>query len=105
MSKSKLFLSANTCPQFAQSLSCQFEIPWIGDLGTYLDAPILHGRVGTKSYGFLLLDKAKNKISGWKCASLSKVAKLLLINTNIASSTTYVMQYTLIPQHTISELE
>lgn len=34
-----------------------------------------------------------------------QVAKLVLINTSVAASITYVMQSTLIPQHTILELE
>lgn len=72
-SKSKLFVSENTPPSLAQSLSSKFDIPLTKDLGTHLGVPILHGRIGIKTYQFLV-DNIKRKISGWKRHSLSKAA-------------------------------
>lgn len=103
-SKSKLFASENIPCLLAWSLSMEFNIPLTNDLGKYLNMPILHGRIGTMTYYFLVV-KVKQKLSGWKRHSLSKAAWLLLLNTSLSATTAYVIQSTSLPRYTIQELE
>lgn len=60
--------------------------------------------MGAKTYDFFI-DRLKKKLAGWKRNTLSKVARLLLINTIIATTYAYVMQSTVIPHSTIATLE
>lgn len=52
-----------------------------------------------------LEDRVKKKLVGWKRNTLSKTARLLLTNTSLAATSSYVMESTIIPQHTIAALE
>lgn len=90
-SKSKLFVSSNTCLNLAAMLSEQFQIPLMEDLGIYLDVPLIHGEIKFKHFGFLV-EKIRSKVHGWKRRTLSKVARLLLLNTSIVPTSSYVMQ-------------
>lgn len=74
------------------------------DLGKYLGMPLHHKRVTKSTYQFLL-DKANNRLSGWKEKSLSLVGRMTLTQSVLAALPIYAMQTTLIPRQICTELD
>lgn len=62
-SKSKLFVSSNTYLNLVAVLSEQFQIPSMENLGVYLGVPLIHGRIKSKHFGFLL-EKIRRNVHG-----------------------------------------
>lgn len=47
------------------------------NLGDYLGAPLIHGRVGRDIYR-KIVDKIRNRLAGWKATSLSFAGRVTL---------------------------
>lgn len=66
------------------------------DLSIYLGAPLLHQRISNHTFTFMI-DKMKNKMSGWEAYSLSFAGRVTLAQASLANITGYVMQTCAIP--------
>jgi hypothetical protein len=98
LAKSKMYVSPNVPRQRARTLSAHGSIPLTTDLGRYLGVPLLHSRV-TKERLFLIyiMDRVRNKLSGWKATHLSMAGRATLVQSVIATIPSYAMQTTRIP--------
>lgn len=82
---------------------------WLGfpsteDLGRYLGTQIMHkGKV--KDVSRSLLERAINKVAGWKLRCLSKAGRLTLAPSVLSSLSVYQMQFLRIPGHMCKELD
>lgn len=96
VSKSKMFVSKNT-PGSASNISISLS----SDLGLYLGMPLIHSRVRSRTYGFLLT-KVRRRLSGWKMRQLSMAARSLFIQSVVSTIPSYAMQTAKIPFYLIN---
>lgn len=102
--KSRVFFSQNTDSTKQQQLSDKFGIQTTKDLGKYLGIPILHGRV-TRNTFQPIVDKVRNKLSTWKIKTMSRMARLVLIQSVTSTIPFYYMQTVKLPAGIIREIE
>lgn len=88
----------------AQSLSFKCGMFLTNDLGIYLGAPIIHGRI-KKDHFKHVIEKVKRKPSGWKTSNLSLAGRGTLIQTVTASIPNYTMQIIEIPKTVCQEID
>lgn len=98
--KSNLWFSPNTPCYLRHAISSKFQIPVNLDLGKYLGIPLSYGR-STKRFQYLV-EQVRQRLAGWKLTSLSKVARLLLVQSTLLAIPVYSMQIAAIPIFTIS---
>lgn len=96
LSKSKLFTSPKVSLRVAWVLSRRCGIPRTTDLGFYLGAPIIHGRVTKETHGFIL-ERMAAKLSSWKRNTLSLAGRRTLVQSVTQSIPVYSMQNVLLP--------
>ncbi|CAN1148091.1 LINE-1 retrotransposable element ORF2 protein [Linum perenne] len=72
--KSKVFFSKNTPRHLSRDIVSLLEIGATQNLGRYLGAPVLHGRVTKSTYDFLI-DRLNSRLAGWKAENLSLAEK------------------------------
>lgn len=102
--KSSLFFSKNTSVDLQQRITNLTGIPRVEDMGSYLGIPSIHGRL--KKASFLgLIERIKNKLSGWKSRTLSLAGRQVLAQSVLSSIPYYMMQTTLLPKGVIATLE
>ncbi|CAN1746300.1 Putative ribonuclease H protein At1g65750 [Linum perenne] len=94
--KSKVFFSKNTPRILSREITNCLGIEATQDLGRYLGAPILHGRVTKQSYAFLL-DRLDKRLAGWKGENLSLAGRVTLASSVLNSLPCYIMQTALLP--------
>lgn len=103
-SKSHVFFSPNVAMERKYSLSQLLGIPLTEDLGIYLGCPLLHkGKSNILSRR--LLERARNKVAGWKFQCLSKAGRLTLASSVLSSIPVYQMQPLRMPDHICNELD
>lgn len=103
-SKSKIWYSHNTSLGMIQSITTTLHIPSTKDLGTYLGFPLIHGRLRSQHFQYLL-EKVQGRLAGWKSHLLSQVARLVLIQSVTTTIPMYVMQCCKLQQQILSRLE
>lgn len=92
-------------PTYLKNTICsEFRVLPTGNLGIYLGVPLVRGRMTRSSYQYLL-DRVRQKLAGWKVATLSQAACTILISTTLLSLPQYVMQTAAIPKTIVQELE
>lgn len=82
----------------------QLKIQPTDDLGSYLRMPLLHKRVSSHTYEFIV-DKIRKKLAAWKARMLSQSSRGLLIQSVLAALPTYAMQTTKLPKTIIDGME
>ena len=60
-------------------------------LGKYLGFPLKHPGSSSQEYNFIL-DRVKQKLSGWKANMLSLAGRSVLIQASLAAIPSYIMQ-------------
>lgn len=104
LAKSKILVSSNIEHNRAMSLSTHCGIPLMDDFGKYLGAPMIDGRVNKATYG-AIISKAQSRLLAWGNQFLSMAGRITLIQSVLSALPTYLMQTTLLPDYTVSELE
>ena len=78
LNKSKLFTSPGVSISMSLLLSRTSGIPRTDDLGVYLGAPAIHGRI-TKSTHLHIVERMERKLAAWKRNTLTMVGCQTLI--------------------------
>ncbi|CAL9010471.1 unnamed protein product [Prunus brigantina] len=102
--KSAVFCSPNTCKEVAKEISLICGSPLTNDLGKYLGMPILHSRIGKRTYS-PLVDKVHKRLAAWKSKLLSLAGRATLIQAVTASIPVYAMQTTKLPVSVCNDLD
>lgn len=74
------------------------------DLGIYLGAPIIHGRI-KKDHFKHVIEKVKRKLSGWKSSNLSLVGRATLVQPFTSTISNYTMQTVKLPKKVCKEID
>lgn len=96
LSKSKLFVSKNLSHQRAMAKSTFCGIPLTKDLGKYLGAPMIHGRVTRQTYKDML-SRMQLRLASWENKSLSMAGRIVLIQSVLSAIPNYLMQTCFLP--------
>lgn len=101
--KSQVWFSPNTPLYLQHSICSTFQIPSTTNLKTYLGVPLIYSRTRTTHFSYIL-EKACQKLAGWKLKSLSRAARLVLIKSVLATLPLYCVQAIRLPQSIIQDL-
>lgn len=102
--KTRVFFSQNVHNSMRRELSNIMGFSRTTKLGKYLGVLIHHNRVTKQTYRFLL-NRAYQRLSGWKAKALSLASHITLIQSVLAALPTYVMQTTSLPKQICGELD
>ena len=94
--KSRVYFSPNVDRDTRESLSDILGFASTPSLGKYLGFPLKHAGRSTQDYNFIL-DRVKQKLSGWKASMLSLAGRTVLIQASSAAIPSYVMQCSSLP--------
>lgn len=102
--KSLLWFAPNTPGYLRASICTSFDIRASASLGICLGVHLCHDR--RRKHQFQgIIDKARRRLATWKAKTLSKAARLLLIQTTLSSLPVYHMQATRFPVSVVRELD
>ena len=102
--KSRILFSNNTRNQDKQVVGGFFNIPHSSSFGHYLGCPLFQGRPNPDVFQSLLL-KAGAKLDNWKAKCFSKAGRTVLIQSNLESLPTHIMQCYKIPCRVTDKLD
>ena len=102
--KSRVYFSPNVDRDTGESLCDILAFASTPFLGKYLGFPLKHLGSSSQEYNFIL-DRVKQKLSGWKANMLSLVGRNVLIQTSLAAVPSYVMQCNLLPGRILDGLD
>lgn len=102
--KTRIFFLQNVHNSRRQEINDLLEFSRTMDLGKYLGVPLHHGRVTKNSYQFIL-DKATQRLSGWKRNSLSLAGRITLTQSILTALLSYVMQTVNVPKQVCGDLD
>lgn len=102
--KSRIWYTPHTPARKIHAISMEFGIPQTHHLGKYLGVPLIHERVQSTHFDYLI-DKVRLRLSGWKSSLLSRASRLVLIQAVTAAIPTYAMQSCRLPCKTLQMLE
>lgn len=102
--KSRVWYSKNTSPSMIQQITANFGIPSTSNLGMYLGIPLFHDRLTSRHFQYLE-ERVRGKLGIWQSHLLSRVAKLLLIQSVCSAIPTYAMNVCKLPGKTVTTLE
>ena len=95
--KSNIFFSKKVLGHEAKEIAQAIGMSSTADLGRYLGAPSIHGRVNTSLYPNLL-DRVQTKLDSWKMKFLSLAGRHALVQSVITSIPLFQMQTALLPR-------
>lgn len=104
VSKSKLVFSKNTSGQTREEIRGCLGLEESEELGKYLGFPMDLSAPRTSSFNFIV-DRVKDRLSGWKANLISRAGRVVLINSVLNTIPSYVMQCTYLPQRTCKALD
>ena len=102
--KSMVYFSPNVDRDTGESLCDILGFASTPFLGKYLGFPLKHPGSSSQEYNFIL-DRVKQKLSGWKANMLSLVGRNVLIQASLAAVPSYVMQCNLLPGRILDGLD
>lgn len=102
--KSIVWFAPKTPGYLTASICSSFGIKAAASLGTYLGVKLCHDRKQKPQFQSIV-EKARRRLASWKARLLSKVARLLLIRTTLASLPVYNKQSSHFPVSIVRELE
>ncbi|XP_039002873.1 uncharacterized protein LOC120129447 [Hibiscus syriacus] len=102
--KTHIFFSHNVDDTVFQDISEGFNYSRVDDLGRYLGVLLLHKRVTKKIYDYLI-QKARDRLAGWKVKSLSFAGRIMLAKSVLNTLPTYAMQTSYLPKGVCEEIE
>ena len=103
-SKSKLFFSPHTSAKNIVAIENKLGMNRMNKFGRYLGVPIITDDRDKRAFDSIV-DKVRAKLSGWKARSLSTAGRLTLINSVTSAMPTHLMQCTMLPHKTCTELD
>jgi len=89
--KSTLTFSSNATASHMQVAASIFNITHSESLGKYLGCPVFQKRPNVTTFSELI-EKAMNKLVGWKAKCLSKAGRIILIQSHLESLPAHTMQ-------------
>jgi len=89
--KSSIVVSKNASNAHKQTLASVFNIPHSESLGKYLGCPVFQGKPKASTFSDIL-GKATARMESWKANTLSKAGRTVLIQANLESLPTHIMQ-------------
>ena len=102
--KSRVYFSPNVDRDTRESLCDILGFSSTPFLGKYLRFPFQHLGSSSQDYNFIL-DRAKQKLSGWKANLLSLASWAVLIQASLATIPFYVMQCSQLPGRILNGLD
>ena len=102
--KSRVYFSPNVDRDTRESLCDMLGFASTPFLGKYLGFPLKHPSSSSQEYNFIL-DRVKQKLSGWKANMLSLAGRTFLIQASLAAIPAYVMQCTYFPGKILDGLD
>lgn len=103
-SKSRVYFSPNVDRDTRESLCDILGFASTPNLGKYLRIPIKHSSTSSQDYNFIL-DRVKQKLTGWKASLLLLADRAVLIQTSSATIPSYVMQCAHLLRKILDELD
>ena len=94
--KSRVYFSPNVDKDTRDSLCDILGFTSTPSLGRYLGIPLKHPSSSSQDFNFVL-DRVKQKLSGWKASMLSLAGRQVLIQASFATIPAYVMQCSYLP--------
>ena len=102
--KSRIVFSKNTCT-FDKNVVCGiFNVPHTDSIGTYLGCPMSHGRPHPDLFQKVVV-KSTAKLNSWKARCFSKADRVVLIQSNLETLPTHVMQCYKLPTRVTTQLD
>lgn len=102
--KSRIHFSANVKRHEANDICDTLQFQRTDHLGRYLGVPLLHSRVISDTYKYLI-DKVYTKLSAWKAKSLSLAGRLTLAKATLSAIPFYTMQTSALPSSCCAKIE
>lgn len=102
--KTRVYFSRNVHISRGISLSHTMGIGLTGDLGKYLGIPLLHKKASYLTFA-PVIEKTKNRLSGWKRSCLNMAGRSTLIKAVLSSLPSYHMQTMLLPKGLLRDLD
>ncbi|XP_015068823.1 uncharacterized protein LOC107013425 [Solanum pennellii] len=102
--KSDIFFSPNTNESVKKEIVDILHVKEVNAPGKYLGLPAVIGR-SKKSVFAYIHDRVIAKINNWKCTSLSRVGREVLLKTVVQSIPTYVMNMFVLPSNICEPVE
>jgi hypothetical protein len=104
MEKTMIYFSKNVDAQTKRRLVIQSGFQETTNIGKYLGVPLIGGAPRKKDFQHLI-DKVRNKLSGWKASHLSFAGRVTLSKSVIQAIPVYSMMTTLIPKSCLAEIQ
>ena len=104
ITKSIVYFSPNVDRDTRESLCDILGFASMASLGKYPGFPIKHPGTNTQEFNFIL-DRVKQKLSGWKANMLSLAGRAILIQASSSSISSYVMQGTYLPRRILDGID
>lgn len=102
--KLRIWFSPNTLGYLRHSICLEFGVLPTLELVTYLGVPLIHGRSTVMNYNYLL-DRARQRLIGWKVNTLFRAASTILISTSLSALPSYTIQTPRVPKTVLLGLE
>ncbi|KAL4309954.1 hypothetical protein GQ457_01G030200 [Hibiscus cannabinus] len=102
--KTNICFSRNVGSDIRHHISSNFGFREVVDLGKYLGVPLLHSRVTKASYDYII-QRVRDKLSGWDARCLSLAGRITLAKAVLSSIPFYSMQSALLPRGVTDEIE
>lgn len=102
--KSRVIFSKNTDSSTRRCITNMLGIEESEEIGKYLGFPMDLTASRASSFNFIV-DKVKDKLSGWKANLISRAGRAVLINSVMNTIPNHVMQCTYLPQSTCKALD
>ena len=102
--KSRVFFSPNVDDATKGTLCDVLGFVSTSNLGKYLGIPIKHPGSSSQDYNFVL-NRVKQKLTGWKANLLSMAGRKVLIQASLATIPAYVMQCAHLPGKVLDGLD
>jgi len=96
--------SKNTRTIDKQVVSGIFNIPHSASIGKYLGCAMFHGRPAPELFQNLVIT-SNDKLDSWKAKCFSKAGRVVLIQSNLESLPTHVMQCYPLPTRITCQLD
>lgn len=103
-SKSKLYASPNTPSSEVNKFKIICGMTISKNLGIYLGAPIVHGRVKKSDFNFVI-EKVQRKLAGWKAKSLTFAGRATIVQSVSSTILYYNMATTALPQKVCNQID
>lgn len=104
LSKSLVFCSPNLNAGTKRCIGDKLNIPLAPNLGCYLGIPMLQKHVSKDTF-MTIIDKTRRKLTIWKANYLSMADMSNLVQSSIATVSTYTMQSMAIPVTTCNDID